>query len=88
MHIMPAALAEPLFGPSPWNGLQVFRQLAKHIPVVSDAQLTKDQPDYIVIMAWHYAQPIAHILRHQMALKSKLVVPLPDVTIWEGDIPG
>jgi hypothetical protein len=60
----------------------------KHIPVVSDAQLTKDQPDYIVIMAWHYAQPIAHILRHQMALKSKLVVPLPDVTIWEGDIPG
>jgi hypothetical protein len=60
----------------------------KHIPVVSDAQLTKDQPDYIVIMAWHYAQPIAHILRHQMALKSKLVVPLPDVTIWEGGHPG
>jgi len=60
----------------------------KHIPVVTDAQLTKDQPDYIVIMAWHYARPIAQILRHQMALKSKLVVPLPDVTIWEGDIPG
>jgi C-methyltransferase C-terminal domain/Putative zinc binding domain/Methyltransferase domain len=59
----------------------------KHIPIVPDAQLTKDQPDYIVILAWHYARPIANILRHQMGLKSKLVAPLPNVTIWEGDIP-
>jgi C-methyltransferase C-terminal domain len=60
----------------------------KHIPIVPDAQLTKDQPDYIIILAWHYARPIANILRHQMGLKSKLVVPLPNVTIWEGDIPA
>jgi hypothetical protein len=60
----------------------------KHIPIVPDAQLTKDRPDCIVILAWHYARPIANILRHQMGLKSKLVVPLPNVTIWEGDIPA
>jgi hypothetical protein len=60
----------------------------KHIPIVPDAQLTKEQPDYIVILAWHYARPIADILRHQMGLKSKLVVPLPNVTIWEGDVPA
>jgi C-methyltransferase C-terminal domain/Putative zinc binding domain/Methyltransferase domain len=59
----------------------------KHIPVVKDEELVKDQPDYIVILAWHYGKPIARILRDQMGLKSKLVLPLPDVTIWEGDIP-
>jgi hypothetical protein len=60
----------------------------KHIPVVQDERLLKDQPDYIVILAWHYAKPIARILREQMNLKSKLVLPLPDVTVWEGAIPG
>jgi hypothetical protein len=59
----------------------------KHIPVVKDEQLLKDQPDYIVILAWHYGKPIARILRDQMGLKSKLVLPLPTVTIWDGDIP-
>jgi hypothetical protein len=59
----------------------------KHIPVVKDEELVKDQPDYIVILAWHYGKPIARILRDQMGLKSKLVLPLPAVTIWEGDIP-
>jgi hypothetical protein len=60
----------------------------KHIPVVKDERLTKDQPDYIVIFAWHYGKPIARILRHQMGLKSKLVVPLPNVSIWDEDIPA
>ena len=31
----------------------------KHIPVVKDERLVKDQPDYIVIFAWHYGKPIA-----------------------------
>jgi hypothetical protein len=60
----------------------------KHIPIVKDEQLLKDQPDYIVILAWHYGEPIARILRDQMGLKSKLVLPLPTVTIWEGAIPA
>ena len=58
-----------------------------HIPVVKDERLVKDQPDYIVIFAWHYGKPIARQLRDQMGLKSKLVLPLPDVAVWEGDIP-
>jgi hypothetical protein len=60
----------------------------KHIPIVKDERLLKDQPDYIVILAWHYGKPIARILREQMGLKSKLVLPLPDVTVWEDDIPA
>lgn len=58
----------------------------KHIPIVKDEILLKDQPDYIVLLAWHYGKPIGKILR-QMGLKSKLVLPLPEVTVWEGDIP-
>jgi hypothetical protein len=59
----------------------------KHIPVVRDEVLLKDKPDTIVVLAWHYAKPIAHMLRG-MGLKSKLVFPLPDVTVWEGDVPA
>ena len=59
----------------------------KHIPVVKDEVLLKDNPDIIVILAWHYAKPIAHQLRG-MGLKSKLVMPLPEATVWEGDLPA
>jgi hypothetical protein len=59
----------------------------KHIPVVKDERLARDQPDYISIFAWHYGKPIARILRNEMGLKSKLVLPLPDVVVLEGDIP-
>jgi hypothetical protein len=58
----------------------------KHIPIVKDEVLTKDSPDYIVLLAWHYAQPIAKQLR-EMGLKSKLVLPLPEVEIWDDSIP-
>lgn len=59
----------------------------KHIPVVKDEVLLKDQPDIIVILAWHYGQPIGSQLRG-MGLKSKLVLPLPHVTVWDRDIPA
>jgi hypothetical protein len=58
----------------------------KHIPIVKDEVLLHDRPDYIVILAWHYGQAIGRILR-QMGLASKLVLPLPNVTIWEGPVP-
>jgi hypothetical protein len=59
----------------------------KHIPIVKDEVLLKDQPDYIVILAWHYGVPIGRILR-DMGLKSKLVLPLPNLTVWDGAVPG
>jgi hypothetical protein len=58
----------------------------KHIPIVKDEVLVRDQPDYIVMLAWHYGQPIGRILR-EMGLKSKLVLPLPKLTVWEGPVP-
>ena len=52
----------------------------KHIPVVNNQRLIDEQPDYVVLLAWHYATPIAEQLRAR-GLKSKLVVPLPDVKL-------
>ena len=54
----------------------------KHIPVVTNQRLIEDQPDYVVLLAWHYAQPIAEQLRAR-GLKSKFVTPLPDVEVIE-----
>lgn len=52
----------------------------KHIPVVNNQRLIDEQPDYVVLLAWHYAEPIAEQLRAR-GLKSKLVVPLPELKI-------
>lgn len=48
----------------------------KHIPVVPNQRLIDEQPDYVVLMAWHYADPIMKQLRAR-GLKSKFIVPLP-----------
>lgn len=52
----------------------------KHIPVVNNQLLIDEQPDYVVLMAWHYAKPITEQLRAR-GLKSKFVMPLPDMQI-------
>ena len=53
-----------------------------HIPIVNNQRLIDDQPDFVVLLAWHYAQPIAEQLR-QRGLRSKLVVPLPELRILD-----
>lgn len=52
----------------------------KHIPIVNNEILIKEQPDYVILLAWHIAKPIMEQLR-QRGLKSDFVVPLPDFTI-------
>lgn len=51
-----------------------------HNPVVSNEILLKDKPDYIVILAWHFADYIIKNWRAK-GLKSKFIVPLPDFKI-------
>lgn len=48
----------------------------KHIPVVDKKRLLEEQPDYIVILAWHYADYIIKTLRAE-GVRSKFVMPLP-----------
>ena len=49
----------------------------KHIPVVNNEILLKEQPDYVILLAWHYAEPIRKQLEAR-GLKSDFIVPLPD----------
>jgi ABC-type Fe3+-hydroxamate transport system substrate-binding protein len=54
----------------------------KHIPVVNNEMLIKEQPDYVILLAWHYAEPIMEQLKAR-GLKSTFVIPLPDLMVVE-----
>jgi hypothetical protein len=63
------------------NGLKVGKYLPGcHIPVVDNSILLKEQPEYVVLLAWHYADFMIKDLRAR-GLKSKFVVPLPEMKI-------
>ena len=52
----------------------------KHVPIIDEKRMFEEQPDYAVMLSWHYAKPIIAKLR-QRGLKSKIIIPLPEVTI-------
>ena len=52
----------------------------KHIPIINNEILLKDQPDYVILLAWHYAESIMEQLKSR-GLKSTFVIPLPDLKI-------
>ena len=52
----------------------------KHVPVVSNEILWEDQPDYIIILAWHYADYIIKDFKDR-GIKGKFIVPLPEFTV-------
>ncbi len=56
----------------------------KHIPVVNNQILIDEQPDYVVLLAWHYAKPIMEQLKAR-GLKSDFVIPLPDFEIVKNE---
>ncbi len=49
----------------------------EHIPIVNNQRLIDEQPDYVIILAWHLAKPIIEQLKAR-GLKSDFVIPLPD----------
>jgi len=52
-----------------------------HIPVVSPDKLISDKPDYILLLAWNYADAI---LKKETALReggTKFIIPVPEVKI-------
>jgi len=52
----------------------------KHIPIVNNQRLIDEQPDYVVLLAWHYSKSIMEQLKAR-GLKSDFVIPLPDFKI-------
>lgn len=53
-----------------------------HNPIVSNEIILKDKPDYIIILAWHYADFIIKNWRAK-GVKSKFIIPLPDFQVIE-----
>ncbi|MFN7826115.1 MAG: class I SAM-dependent methyltransferase [Pseudobdellovibrionaceae bacterium] len=53
-----------------------------HLPVLNNQCLIDEQPDYVLLLAWHYADPIVQQLRAR-GLKSKFIVPFPEVKVLE-----
>ncbi len=47
-----------------------------HQPIVNNQILIDEQPDFVLLLAWHYATPITEQLRAR-GLRSKFVMPLP-----------
>ena len=54
----------------------------KHIPVVDEEILFREQPDYVVLNSWHYQDAIVKRLR-AAGLKSKFVVALPEFKVLD-----
>lgn len=52
----------------------------KHIPIINNQRLIDEQPDFVVILAWHYAKPIMEQLKAR-GLKSDFIIPLPDFKV-------
>lgn len=53
-----------------------------HIPIVDEQRMFDEQPDYAVMLSWHYWEPIVKKLRSK-GLRSKILLPLPAVRVLE-----
>jgi hypothetical protein len=55
----------------------------KHIPIVDEQRMFDEQPENVLMLSWHYCAPIIKKLRAR-GLKSKIIIPLPEVHYYEG----
>ena len=51
-----------------------------NLEIISDNILLKDEPDYILLLAWHLSDPIIDKWKKR-GIKSKFIIPLPEVKI-------
>jgi hypothetical protein len=54
-----------------------------HIPVVSDAELIEQRPDYALLLAWNFADEIMNNLAEYRAKGGKFIIPIPTPRIVE-----
>jgi len=52
-----------------------------HIPVVSPERLLEDQPDYVVLLAWNFADEIMAQQAEYRRRGGRFILPIPEVTI-------
>lgn len=65
------------------TGLKIGRYMpGTHIPVVSNEILWEEQPDYILILAWHYGDYIVEDFKKR-GIRGKFILPLPEFKVVE-----
>jgi hypothetical protein len=52
-----------------------------HVPVVATEELYKQRPDYVVILAWNFAEPIIEQHKAYTEQGGRFVIPLPALSV-------
>lgn len=64
---------------SPWK--QNLYSPGLHIPIVNTDYMYKNMPDYILILAWNFSDPIIKNNTEYLNKHGKFIIPLPEIKV-------
>ncbi len=54
----------------------------QHIPIVNSSMLSKEKPDYLLLLAWNFAEELMNKTQDYQKAGGKYIVPIPSVRIF------